>query len=414
VISQQIAKELKSQFGGVFDELSISGGGLILKGSRIVIPESLRARTLKLAHEEGHQGVTKTTNLLRNRVWFPSIDRAVTELCGDCPICSMNIKKRPEPLKMTVCTDKPWSNLAADFFGPMPDGSELLVLKDEQSKMVLVEEVKSTSGHNVLPVIESAVSLMGIPATIKTDNGPPFNGHEFKEFCLVFGIKHTPIMPLHPEANGQCEEFMKNMNKIVKNARNGMRNWRQELNAFLRAYRSTPHSSTGVAPSEMIFNNANVFKLPRWEDSSNGEFKRLIQAAMTNNKKANETMKRNADKSRKARESKLWEGDLVLLDQLKNKKIHNKFLDQYESRQYFVEKVNGSMITIKDENGRKVTRDASWIKRGSPVCKDRLDERMSWDDSTSTPTVAAEACAIAAPRRTTRESVQTKFYGNRI
>jgi hypothetical protein len=94
--------------------------------------------------------------------------------------------------------------------------------------MVLAEDVKSTRSQNVLPVIVSAISLMGIPAKIKTDNGPPFNGYEFKEFCEVFGVEHTPITPLHPEANGQCEEFMTNMKKRVKNARNGNRSWRSE------------------------------------------------------------------------------------------------------------------------------------------------------------------------------------------
>ena len=103
--------------------------------------------------------------------------------------------------------------LTIRFFGPLPGGAEVLVMKDTHSKMFIAEEVKSTSSQNVLPVIESAISLMGIPSKIKTDNEPPFNGHEIKEFCDVFGIEHTPLTPLHPEANGQCEEFMVNMNK---------------------------------------------------------------------------------------------------------------------------------------------------------------------------------------------------------
>jgi transposase InsO family protein len=208
----------------------------------------------------------------------------------------MNTKKNPEPLKMTKCTTKPWTNLVVDFFGPLPDGSEIMILKDTQSKMVVADEVKSTSSQNVLPVIESVISLMGIPEKIKSDNGPPFNGHEFKEFCEVFGIKHTPITPLHPESNGQCEVFMKNMNKIVKIARNGNRSWRQELNSFLRNYRTTPHSSTGVAPNDLIFRHSNSSKLPKWSETSNNEYKRLILKALNKNKKANQIMKKNADK----------------------------------------------------------------------------------------------------------------------
>jgi hypothetical protein len=166
ILTNILTPELKQEFKGVFTDLSISGGCLILMGKRIFIPENLRKRVMEPAHE-GHQGVTKTTNLLRNRVWFPRIDKSVKDLINTCTVCSMNMKTNPEPLKMTDCDTQPWTKIAADFFGPLPDGSEILILKDTQSKMVLAQEVKSTSSQNVLPVIDSAISLMGMPAKIK-------------------------------------------------------------------------------------------------------------------------------------------------------------------------------------------------------------------------------------------------------
>jgi hypothetical protein len=77
--TNHLEHELKKEFNGVFDELSISNGGLILKGNRIFIPMKLRNQMLNLAHE-GHQGIIKTTSLLRNRVWFPSIDKSIINL----------------------------------------------------------------------------------------------------------------------------------------------------------------------------------------------------------------------------------------------------------------------------------------------------------------------------------------------
>ena len=41
---------------------------LLLCGTRIVIPEVLRGRVLKIAHE-GHQGVVKTKNRLQSKFW---------------------------------------------------------------------------------------------------------------------------------------------------------------------------------------------------------------------------------------------------------------------------------------------------------------------------------------------------------
>jgi hypothetical protein len=87
---------------------------------------------------------------------------------------------------------------------------------------------------------------------------------------------------------------MKNIHKIVKN---DCKKWRQELNSFLRNYRTTPYSSTGVAPNDLIFRHSNSSKLPKWSETSNNEYKRLILKALNRNKKANQSMKRTQIKT---------------------------------------------------------------------------------------------------------------------
>ena len=65
-------KELPKDYRKVGTELTILGK-LILRGTRLVIPKSLRARVLDLAHE-GHQRVVKTKQRIRSKVWWPGID----------------------------------------------------------------------------------------------------------------------------------------------------------------------------------------------------------------------------------------------------------------------------------------------------------------------------------------------------
>ena len=43
-------------------------GQVVLRGTRIVVPRKLRRRVLNLAHE-GHQGIVKTKECLRSKVW---------------------------------------------------------------------------------------------------------------------------------------------------------------------------------------------------------------------------------------------------------------------------------------------------------------------------------------------------------
>ena len=49
---------------------------VIYRGRRVVIPEELRRRVVKLSHR-GHQGIAKTKKLLREFCWFPNIDQLV-------------------------------------------------------------------------------------------------------------------------------------------------------------------------------------------------------------------------------------------------------------------------------------------------------------------------------------------------
>jgi len=53
-----------------------ASGSLILRGTHIVIPQSLQEHIINLAHV-GHQGLVKTNSLLREKVWFPNIDKLV-------------------------------------------------------------------------------------------------------------------------------------------------------------------------------------------------------------------------------------------------------------------------------------------------------------------------------------------------
>ena len=57
--------------------------GLVLRGNRICIPKSLQNQIVTLAHQ-GHQGIVRTKQLVRNYVWFPGIVSAVETAVSDC------------------------------------------------------------------------------------------------------------------------------------------------------------------------------------------------------------------------------------------------------------------------------------------------------------------------------------------
>ena len=50
---------------------------LVLRGARIIVPESLRERALEFAHEGHPQGIVKTKDRLGNKAWWPKMNDIV-------------------------------------------------------------------------------------------------------------------------------------------------------------------------------------------------------------------------------------------------------------------------------------------------------------------------------------------------
>jgi hypothetical protein len=240
-------------FYNIFQELSVAED-IILRGEVIVIPSKLRPDIIKLSHE-GHQGIVKTKQFLRSRVWFPRIDSLVEREIKQCIPCQAATPRTTrEPLKMSPLPKGPWVQVSADFCGPFPNGEMALVVIDEYSCYPDVEFCTSTSAKSVIPKFEKIFSTHGIPDIIKTDNGPPFNSKEFKDFAMFKGFSHRKITPLWPEANAQAENFMKTLQKAARTAHMEGKNWKCDIYNFLLNYRATPYSSIGKSPFQMCMN----------------------------------------------------------------------------------------------------------------------------------------------------------------
>ena len=78
---------------------------------------------------------------------------------------NLNAKTSPEPLKMSKFPSRPWKELCVDFHD-LPNGRELLIFKDQASKMEVVEEVPSTAGPTTISKLDDNFSLLDIPKNI--------------------------------------------------------------------------------------------------------------------------------------------------------------------------------------------------------------------------------------------------------
>ena len=195
-------------------ELSLAHKDSInVKGHRIVLPEALQNRAVKIAHA-GHQGIVKTMALLREKVWFKNMQPLVEENIKNCHTCQISTHKPArEPLQMSPLPAAPWAEVSADF-GRLQNGKFLLIVTDEYTRYVVVNILDSISTTSVIPRLDKIFAEFSVPVSLRTDNGPPSNSHKFKTYASITGFRHRRITPLWSQANGETERFMRIVKKV--------------------------------------------------------------------------------------------------------------------------------------------------------------------------------------------------------
>ena len=403
--------ELKA-FRQVNEELTASEElNVILRNNRIVIPAALRDKAIQLAHE-GHQGLAKTKQLLREKVWFPGIDRQAKEAVNSCLMCQANgFDSRPDPLKMSLLSPEPWHTVHTDFCGPLPTGEYLLVVIDAYSRFPEVDVVRSTSAAAIIPKYDRIFATHGIPNIVRSDNGPPFQSDEIKEYMKLCGIKHKRITPLWPQANSEAERFMKPLMKAVRSAHAEGKHWKKHLYQFLLNYRTTPHATTGHAPATLLFGRKIHNKLP--QIASTLSFDKEVRAV---DQIAKEKMKEKADTKRRAQKSSIDIGQTVLVRQKKE----NKFTTRFDPRPFKVVRKSGTMVTAY-RDGKYITRNISLFKAFDERAKKseeeekpnelRKDTPATNDTDPPTETDREPTPSVKAPRRSTRQRKPATHFG---
>ncbi|XP_026546053.1 uncharacterized protein K02A2.6-like, partial [Notechis scutatus] len=198
-------------------ELSLQKGCL-LWGDRVVIPEKLQGKVLKLLHE-GHPGIVRTKALARSYAWWPGMDKEIEAWVARCSRCQ---EARPNPPAAPILEWEtprgPWSRIHIDFAGPTR-GNTFLITVDAYSNWLEVSNMKTTTTEAVTKVLNKLFATHGLPDVIVSDNGPQFTSLEFEKFLAERGIRHALTATAHPAANGRAERMVQFTKKTIQKMR---------------------------------------------------------------------------------------------------------------------------------------------------------------------------------------------------
>ena len=236
------------------DELSIEDG-LVLKGTRVVIPEKLRDQFMKDVHA-GHQGVTRCQQRARTCIYWPGIDKAIADHVSTCTPCQQYQSSQPKETLMPVIPDLPnipWHTLGTDLFTLI--GDNYLIISDYHTKYLVVEKLgPDSTSKRVADLTSKYFSLFGVPNTIISDNGPQFVGAAYQSLLQKYGVTHITSSPWHPESHGFIERAIRTAKSMLRKS--------HDSDLALLVFRTTPPGPQEPSPAEMLFGRKAPSNLP--------------------------------------------------------------------------------------------------------------------------------------------------------
>ena len=228
------------------DELTIESG-ILMKNSKVLIPETLKQKYLKQIHQ-GHQGIEACRSRAREFVLWINLNNDLKELVEKCDLCQSQQNSFTVVQKyISEVPPHPWHTVGSDLF--YFQRIDLLVVVDYFSKYLIVRKIPNSTSSAVIKELGMIFSEFGKPQIFRSDNGPCYSSQEFKFFMQNWLIEHRTSSPHYPQSNGLAESMVKVSKNLIEKA------VRQELpwNQLLLDYRCTPISSEIRSPAEILF-----------------------------------------------------------------------------------------------------------------------------------------------------------------
>ena len=122
------------------NELSVVDS-VLLKGQRVVVPDSMKTQMLTLIHE-GHLGIEKCKRRAREILYWPNMNKDVYETVSRCDVCQEYRYAQPkQPLTMH---ERPWSSRGEDpYLAMLAYRSSPLDCGNSPSEMLFGRKIRS-------------------------------------------------------------------------------------------------------------------------------------------------------------------------------------------------------------------------------------------------------------------------------
>lgn len=345
------------------------------KRNQLILPKEHHQTVYKELHQEmGHLGTERTLSLIRERFYWPHMQKETEHFVTR--VCECLKRKKPHRISkaplITIQTTYPFQLVSIDFLHleKCKNGYEyILVVMDHFTRFAQAYATRNKSAKTVVQHIFCDFALkFGFPEKIHHDMGREFENHLMDQLQKVCGVRGSHTTPYHPMGNGQVERFNRTLLSMLRTLSDAKKaDWKSSLSKVIHAYNCTRCEATGFSPYyllfgrsprlpiDLMFNLQANEKQPSYADYVVNWQTRIQEAYQIASKTAEkEALRGKKYYDKKVHGVELWPGNRVLLRNLSERGGPGKLRSHWEDCVYTVisrRSPDGPVYEIRPEKG---------------------------------------------------------------
>lgn len=272
----------------------------VLKGVKRIFDEREKEFILNDYHllpTSGHAGMTRMTNNIRRKYYWPNLNKDIRKFIGKCEMCQKMKQGRytKQPMTLTTTASTAFEKIYLDLVGPL-DKDEygncyILTLQCELTKYIEAYPLPNKEAVTVAQAFVSNFILrFGLSKSIATDRGTEFISKVMEQVCKLLEIKKLTSTAYHHQSIGSLEIAHKHLGAFLRTyCTNSCYSWSHWLPFWCFSYNTCVNTQTKYTPFELVFgrqcrlpdsiSNCNVEPLYNPDDYCS-ELKYKLQVAL--------------------------------------------------------------------------------------------------------------------------------------
>nr|XP_039254306.1 uncharacterized protein K02A2.6-like [Styela clava] len=171
ITKKQLPRSMQEYFN--FREDLTVQNGLILKGCRIVVPESAKQYVRQRIHAS-HIGIQACIRRAREVLFWPKMASDIHDYVSPCTTCRVfQPNQQKEPIIHHEIPSRPWQIIASDLFE------------------LQVDRLHTTTSAEVIKALKQHMARHGLPGKLISDNAPQYSSEEFRRFAEDYEFQHV-------------------------------------------------------------------------------------------------------------------------------------------------------------------------------------------------------------------------------